>query len=139
MNMTLYTFFIVISILQLFVILIILNKKYSWLGSWLLTKIDGMLTESKEYGLWSTVRFGFFISVMMSNFVIWMGILVLLIIKKDFPVVSSELIYLYAASNGIAGTVKVLQKMFEKKNGVVVDETTGDDKKTDGNQETVNK
>jgi len=83
--------------------------------STLFQKINEMLIEDKEEGLWSSARFAFLFSIILSNTIMWGAILYFVISTGKFPEVPEGVVWIYGVANGAAGAYKGYQKLQENK------------------------
>ncbi len=82
----------------------------------LLDKLSSMLQERGGDTAWSSVRFAFIFSVLLSNTVIFVSLLVLVISDTTFPDIPEGVLWLYALANGISFAGKITQKFKENTN-----------------------
>lgn len=108
--------FLFISIVEFIALLIIIRSKYASFRAWSANRIDRLLIENTKDGLWSTTRFSFIFTVVVSNLVIWLLIVIYFIANNKFPDVPESMVWMYASANGVAGMTKVASKITEKKN-----------------------
>lgn len=79
----------------------------------LLENLNGLLQENAGNGAWSSTRFVFVFTVLLSNIIIFSALTVLIIKDGKFPDVPEGILWLYAIANGVAFTGKVTQKKSE--------------------------
>lgn len=93
----------------------------------LFKRLDEMLMGDTIYNKWSSNRFTFVFTVIVSNVVFWSLILYLSIANGSFPIIPDPIIYIYGMANGFAFTGKVAQRFSEVKervsdNGVKIEQ-----------------
>jgi len=76
-------------------------------------KLSQMLTGDISTTKWSSTRFVLILTVIISNTIVWGGIIILLILNGKFPDIPTSLISLYTLANGTAIGGKVTQKKYE--------------------------
>ena len=82
----------------------------------LLNKLSSMLEENTSIRAWSSTRFAFIFSVIISNVLIFGVIAYETILTGKVPDVPEGAIWIYALANGISFVGKVSQKIGELKN-----------------------
>ena len=88
----------------------------------LIKRLSNMLEQnSGEHG-WSSTRFAFIFTVMISNIVIFLAITILIIKDWRFPDVPEGILWLYALANGLSFAGKVTQKVQEVKETKKIEE-----------------
>ena len=83
----------------------------------LLSKVSSLFKDGSSID-WSSARFAFLVSVIISNlaiFGIWVG---LSIINNVVMPIDASVLTLYGLANGISFTGKLIQKNMESKDGV---------------------
>jgi hypothetical protein len=78
-----------------------------------LKKLDTLLKENENQYGWSSNRLAFILTATISNLIIWGMILFLTIKNQEFPVIDTNIVWIYAVANSITSASKVLQKKFE--------------------------
>lgn len=63
---------------------------------------------------WSSNRFAYVFTMLVSNIIMWGCVLLLVIINKEFPEIPQGVIFIYGISNGVASIAKVWQKREER-------------------------
>lgn len=82
----------------------------------LLNKLSSMLEENTSVNSWSSTRFAFLFSVLISNILIFGTVVYETILTGKVPDVPDGALFLYMAANGISFAGKVTQKINELKN-----------------------
>lgn len=77
-------------------------------------KLSAMLQENATSEIWSSTRFAFIFSVLISNIVIFVSVAILIFQNGTIPDIPEGVLFLYALANGIAFTGKVVQKFKEQ-------------------------
>lgn len=90
-----------------------LVKKSIW--SRLAWYLSSMLKTDGGKDAWSSARFTFVFTVLLSNIIIFVALAVLLIKESKFPDVPEGVLWLYGVANGISFAGKVSQKFRETK------------------------
>lgn len=96
----------------------------------LLNKLSSMLEENAPVNAWSSTRFSFIFSVVLSNVVVFSLIGYETILTGKVPDVPEGTIWIYALANGISFAGKVSQKFGELKASKTSDT---EENKDDGN------
>lgn len=93
-------------------------KNTGWFSS-IMAKIDGMLSSNGDSKSWSSNRFSFILSTVLSDVIVWGGLAYVIILNGKFPdSITFELVTLYALAKGISGATKVAQYVQEIKTGM---------------------
>ncbi len=79
----------------------------------LLEKIESLLHENNGDWQWSSNRFGFLLTVILSNFCVWLPFLYLSFKNGMLVDIPSNVVTVYVAINGVAGAYKYFQKTKE--------------------------
>ena len=107
-----------ILLLILFLLLLLLwSRKYKSndeksIEFW--NKVETMFQETSTSDVWSANRVAYIFTMVLSNLVMWGGILFLAIHLGAFPDVPQGVILIYGISNGVASIAKVWQKREER-------------------------
>lgn len=99
----------------------------------LLNKLSSMLEENAAVNAWSSTRFSFIFSVVLSNVVLFTLIGYETISTGKVPDVPEGAIWIYALANGISFSGKVFQKLGELKNSKNGDSSNTENKTEDEN------
>ena len=91
--------------------------------------MSSMLEENSSVNAWSSTRFSFIFSVVMSNIIMFGIICYETVLTGKVPDVPEGAIWMYALANGISFAGKVSQKLGELKNS----SKTSKEKKDDEN------
>ena len=83
----------------------------------LMSKLSAMLQETGPDEAWSSTRFSFIVTVLVSNFIVFGLIAYNTILTGSLPDVPEGLIWIYALANGISFAGKVAQKFKENGDG----------------------
>ncbi len=92
----------------------------------IINRLDMMLIDDILSNKWSSNRFTFVFTVIISNVTFWLLIFYLSIVLQKFPEIPDAIIYIYGMANGFAFGGKVVQKYSEVKqiisnNGVTIE------------------
>jgi hypothetical protein len=79
----------------------------------LLKKLSSLLQDGSGDGTWSTTRFTFLFTVIVSNVVIFGVWVAICYHRRDIVAIPSQIVTIYSLANGIAATSKIVQKRFE--------------------------
>jgi len=79
-----------------------------------LEKLESLLHDSSQDWQWSSNRFGFLLTVVLSNFCFWFPFLYLSLYYGKIVDVPSNVVTIYISINGVAGAYKYFQKTKEK-------------------------
>jgi hypothetical protein len=82
----------------------------------LLKKFSSLLQDGSGDSAWSTTRFAFLFTVIISNVVIFGVWVAICYHKREIVPIPSEIVTLYSLANGITAASKVIQKRFESNN-----------------------
>lgn len=99
----------------------------------LLDKLSSMLEENTAANAWSSTRFSFIFSVILSNVVLFSLIGYETVLTGKVPDVPEGAIWIYALANGISFAGKVSQKLGELKNSKNSDSSNTETKTEDEN------
>ncbi len=75
----------------------------------------GMLKENEKDKRWSSQRFAFILTILISNILVWYTYVIISILEHRFVEVPEAIVFLYGLANGIAGASKVFQKIPEQR------------------------
>lgn len=105
-------------ILLIFILLLVFNSLNADSNRKILSeiwiKLQTALVEDPNDGYWSANRVAYILTMFISNFIVWAGILILIIVNMSFPDVPDGVIMIYGIANGVSSISKVFQKREER-------------------------
>ena len=111
----LVSFLILILILILMLVFASLQKSQnSNISKSFYEKFQTMFVESSDDGHWSSNRFAYVFTMLISNLILWGCILFIVITTTSFPEIPGGIIMVYGISNGVSSIAKIWQKREER-------------------------
>lgn len=80
----------------------------------LLSKLSSLFKDGKDH-LWSSTRFAFIITVILSNLSFWGVWIGLSVYRHELQPIPDSVVVIYCLANGIASSLKLIQKPMESK------------------------
>ena len=81
----------------------------------IIRRLDEMLMDTTKNQKWSSKRFTFLFTVLVSNIAFWIPFIIITILNWEFPTVSMSIVYIYGMANGFAIGGKLIQRHEETK------------------------
>lgn len=81
----------------------------------LIRRFDEMLMDTIKHQKWSSKRFTYLFTVLISNFAFWIPFIIITCTTGNFPVVDMSIVYVYGMANGFAIGGKLIQRHEETK------------------------